>query len=183
MILCKSYTYFEVIAMTEKELRRLSRADLLQMLIDQAEELNVLREKYAAAQAALAQKDVVVEEAGSLADAVFKLNGIFDVAQATAQQYIENLKSLSYRQEVLCVQRENESMEKAGSLLIETEKRCAKMEADTKVQCAELLAKAKAEAQTYWDEVSAKLDAYYDQHVGLRELLTMIYPDKAKSDF
>jgi len=57
------------------------------------------------------------------------------------------------------------------------------MEADTKVQCAELLAKAKAEAQTYWDEVSAKLDAYYDQHVGLRELLTMIYPDKAKSDF
>ena len=74
-------------------------------------------------------------------------------------------------------------MEKAGSLLIETEKRCAKMEADAKVQCAELLAKAKAEAQTYWDEVSAKLDAYYDQHVGLRELLTMIYPDKAKSDF
>ena len=86
--------------MTEKELRKLSRADLLQMLIDQAEELNQLREKYANAQAMMAQKEIVVQEAGTLADAVFKLNGIFDVAQATAQQYIDNLKSLSYRQEL-----------------------------------------------------------------------------------
>lgn len=168
--------------MTEKELRKLSRADLLQMLIDQAEELNMLREKYALAQASLSQKEVVVDEAGSLADAVCKINGIFDVAQSTAQQYLDNLKSLSYRQEVLCVQRENESMEKAGRLLIETEKRCAKMEADAKVQSAEIIAKAKTEAQLYWDEVSAKLDDYYNQHVGLRELLSIIGQGEAKSE-
>lgn len=176
-------TYFPgVTKMTEKELRKLSRADLLQMLIDQTEELNALRERCAVAEAALEQKDIAIDEAGSIADAAFKLNGVFDAAQNAAQQYLDNIKNLSYRREVLCVQRENESMEKAGRLLIETEKRCAKMEADAKIQSAEILAKAKAESQKYWDEVSAKLDAYYNQHVGIRELLSMIAPEKIKSE-
>ena len=174
--------FFEVIIMVEKDLQKLSRADLLQMLIDQSEELNQLREKYAAVQAALAQKEVIVSEAGSLADAVFKLNGIFDVAQVTAQQYLDNLKSLAHRQEVLCVERENECMERAGRLLVETEKRCAKMEEEARARSEELISKAKEESQKHWDEVSSKIDAYYDSHVGLRELLTLIAPDFKKSE-
>lgn len=166
--------------MTEKDLRKLSRSDLLQMLIDQSEELQALREKNAAAEAALAQKDLAIDEAGSLADAVFKLNGIFDVAQNTAQQYLDNIKALSYRQEILCAQKEHETEERVGRLLIESEKRCAKMEAEARIRSAEIVAKAKEEAQVYWDEVSAKLDAYYEQHVGLRELLAMIGPERTK---
>lgn len=164
--------------MTEKDMRKLSRADLLQMLIDQSEELQSLRRKYAEAEAALAKRDVVIENAGSIAEAVFELNNIFDVAQASAQQYLDNIQALAQRQETVCTRLEQESQEKAGRLLIETEKRCQRMEADTKVRCAELLTKAKADAQQYWDEVSAKLDAYYEQHVGLRELLAMLAPDR-----
>ena len=164
----------ELMEMTERELRKLSRADLLQMLIDQSEELNTLRKKYAAAESALAKKELMIDEAGSLADAVFKLNGIFESAQTASQQYLDNLKALSHRREVLCVQRENECLEKVGRLLAETEKRCAKMEKDAKVRSAEIIAKAKAESQQYWEEIYAKLDAYYEQHIGIRELLSII---------
>ena len=168
--------------MKEKDLRKLSRADLLQMLIDQSEELHALREKYAAAEAALAQKGIDIEEAGSIADAAVKLNGIFEVAQNTAQQYLDNIKALSYRQEVLCTRKEQETEEKVGRMLIETEKRCAKIEADARIRSAEIIANAKDEAQSYWDEVSAKLDAYYEQHIGLRELLSIIGPERAKRE-
>lgn len=160
--------------MTERELRKLSRADLLQMLIEQSEELNDLRAKYAKAQAALDKKELILDEAGSIADAVFKLNGIFESAQVASQQYLDNIKALAHRREVLCVQWENECLEKVGRLLTETEKRCAKMENDAKIRSAEILAAARAESQKYWDEISGKLDAYYEQHVGLRELLEFI---------
>ena len=106
------------------------------------------------------------------------MNNIFDIAQASAQQYLDNLQALALRQETVCTKLEQESQEKAGRLLIETEKRCERMEADAKIRAAEILAKAKADSQQYWDEVSAKLDAYYEQHVGLRELLAMIAPDR-----
>ena len=42
--------------MTEKELRRLSRADLLEMLIDQSEQLQELKTKYEQAEQALQQR-------------------------------------------------------------------------------------------------------------------------------
>ena len=166
--------------MTERELRKLSRADLLQMLIDQSEELEALRKKCAAAESALAKKELMIDEAGSLADAVFKLNGIFESAQVASQQYLDNLKTLTHRREVLCVQKENECLEKVGRILADTEKRCLRMENDARVKSAEIIEKAKAESQQYWDEISAKLDAYYDQHTGLRELLSIITSEKIK---
>ena len=163
-----------LITLTERELRKLSRADLLQMLIEQSEELNDLREKYAEAQAALEKRELVLDEAGSIADAVFKLNGIFESAQTASQQYLDNIKALAHRREVLCVQRENECLEKIGRLLTETEKRCAKMENDAKIRSAEILAAAREESQKRWDEISEKLEAYYEQHTGLRELLDIL---------
>lgn len=160
--------------MTEKELKKLSRSDLLEMLIDQSTELRSLREKLEAAEAALAQREIAIDTAGSIAEASLQLNGVFEAAQASAQQYLENIQALSQRQESVCARMENESRERAGQLLIQAEQHCKKMESETKARCEEMLSKAKAESQGYWDEVSAKLEAYYAQHTGLRELLSMI---------
>lgn len=162
--------------MTEKELKRLSRTDLLEMLIDQSAELQALRERCAAAEEALAKRNMDLGQAGSIAEAALRVNGVFEAAQAAAEDYLENIRELSERQETVVAQMERESQEKAGQLLIQAEMRCKKMEADTKIQCAEMQAKAKAEAQVYWDEVKEKLDAYYEQHTGLFELLSILAP-------
>jgi len=41
-----------------------------------------------------------------------------------------------------------------------------------------MLTKAKAESDEYWTRLSAKLDAYYEQHVGLREMLSILLEKK-----
>ena len=53
--------------MTDKELRRLSRNELLEMLISETEENARLREELAQARAELENRRILVEKSGSLA--------------------------------------------------------------------------------------------------------------------
>ena len=83
--------------MTEKELRRLSRADLLEMLIDQSVELETVKKKLAAAEEALASRVIEINSAGSIAEAALRLNGVFEAAQAACDQYVQNINLLNER--------------------------------------------------------------------------------------
>ena len=73
--------------MTERELRRLSRADLLELLLAQRRENEQLRCILDQTQAQLADRTIKIENAGSIAEASLQLNGIFTAAQDTCQQY------------------------------------------------------------------------------------------------
>lgn len=78
--------------MTDKELKRLSRAELLELLIGQMRENQRLEEELAAANAALQDRTIVIEQAGSIAEAALQLNGVFAAAEAAAAQYLENVR-------------------------------------------------------------------------------------------
>lgn len=78
--------------MTRKELRRLSRAELLEMLIEQEEELNACKEQLAKAQAELANRRIQIANAGSVAEAALQLSGIFEAAQRACDLYTENVR-------------------------------------------------------------------------------------------
>ena len=116
--------------MTNKELRKLSRSDLLEMLIDQSTEMETLREKLSAAETALHKKELTIDKAGSLAEASLQMNGVFEAAQAACEQYTENIRLLSERSQLVCRQMEKEAREQADLLLEETRRRCAQMEAE-----------------------------------------------------
>lgn len=81
--------------MTDKELRRLSRAELLEMLLEQAEENRKLRQRLDEAERALEDRRITVARAGSLAEASLQLNQVFAVADRAARQYVENVQRLS----------------------------------------------------------------------------------------
>ena len=117
--------------MTEKELRRLSRADLLEMLIDQSVELEETQKKLAAAEEALASRVIEINSAGSIAEAALRLNGVFEAAQAACDQYVQNINLLNERSEMICRRMEQESREKADRLLEETRRKCQTMESRT----------------------------------------------------
>lgn len=119
--------------MTEKELRRLSRADLLEMLIDQSVELEQTRKKLAAAEEALASRVIEINSAGSIAEAALRLNGVFEAAQAACDQYVQNVRLLNERSEMICRRMEQESREKADRLLKEARRKCQAMEGRTEV--------------------------------------------------
>ena len=159
--------------MTEKEMRKLSRADLLEMLLEQSQELQSLREQLNTAEAALQQKEIRLNTAGSIAQAALQLNGVFESAQAACRQYTDNIRLLSARQEEICRQIELESQQKAAQRLAQAEKASAALEAETKIHCAEMLRKAKAESQACWDALSDRLEAFYREHSGLKDLLSV----------
>ena len=79
--------------MTDRELRRLSRAELLEMLIAETEENAHLREELAQARSALADRRILLEKSGSIAETALRLNGIFEAADRAAQQYLQSVRS------------------------------------------------------------------------------------------
>lgn len=151
----------------ERELRRLNRRALLEIMLNQARELDVLKKErddlikeLDETKAALKRRDIDIDEAGSIAVAALQINGIFEVAQAASQQYIDNIKRLSDRQEAICAKRDEESRSKSEALLKETEERCRELEAE-----------ARQKAEAYWEEVYQRLQLYFENHQELKRLL------------
>ena len=88
--------------MTDKELRRLSRSELLEMLIAQTEENDRLKIRLEQAEAQLRDRRIAIDKAGSIAEAALALNGVFQAAEAAAQQYLENIQRISGQQDAIC---------------------------------------------------------------------------------
>ena len=160
--------------MTDKELKRLSRGELLEMLIAQSKEMKQMQEWLKQVEAKLAAKEIAIEEAGSIAEASLVLNGVFGAVQAAGEQYLDNIRNLSQRQEQKCADMEQECNEKIALQLAQTQAKCDAMEQETKAKCEAMVANAQAEAQAYWDEVSVKLEAYYQENESMRKLLSVM---------
>ena len=95
--------------MTDNELRKLKRTDLLELLLAQEKENEDLRRQLQEAQARLEERKLALEEAGSIAEASLRLSGVFEAAQTAADQYLENVRRLSEGQEARCARLEEES--------------------------------------------------------------------------
>lgn len=167
--------------MTDKELRALGRKELLQLLLDQSKQLQALQAQYDAAQAALQDRTIQLEHAGSIAEAALQLNGVFQAAQDACQQYTDSITALHQRQESVCAQMEAESRAKADAILAEAQQKKAEIDAQcdeqlraTQSQCSEMVAAAEAQSQAYWKEVFQRLQAYAAEHAELRELLSVV---------
>lgn len=85
--------------MTNRELRRLSRRELLELLIEQGKKVNDLQARLDEATEQLASRQIQLEQAGSIAEAALRLNHIFEDAQAAADQYLENIRAQARSEE------------------------------------------------------------------------------------
>lgn len=88
--------------MTDKELKRLSRAELLEMLLEQTKKVEQLQEKLARAEAELKDRRIRLNNAGNLAQAVLEINGVMEAAQAAANQYLENMAAMEAETKARC---------------------------------------------------------------------------------
>ena len=78
--------------MTDKELRKLRRDDLLQILINQQKQIDELNAQLEQDKQALASRDLAIRESGSLAEAALKMNGVFEAAQTAADDYLQQMR-------------------------------------------------------------------------------------------
>ena len=78
--------------MTDQELRRLSRADLIDIIYTLQQQKEQAEQQLAQAQAQLQDRQLRLANASSIAEAALSLNGVFDAAQA-ADQYLQAVRA------------------------------------------------------------------------------------------
>ncbi|MCD8126758.1 MAG: DNA repair protein [Clostridiales bacterium] len=79
--------------MAEKELRKMSRTELIEIIYALQQNERSLREENEDLRRRLEDKTIRIENAGSIAEAALSLNRIFEDAQAAAQQYLDSLRA------------------------------------------------------------------------------------------
>ncbi len=85
----------------KKELKRLSRQELLELLLAQTEELQRCRAENEELKAKLEDRELKLSNAGSIAEAALSLSGIFEAAQKAADEYLYNIRLHSEAKEKL----------------------------------------------------------------------------------
>ncbi len=86
--------------MTDKELKKLKKGELLELLLDQSREIDRLRAQVTDLEAQLSDRLLLMKSAGSLAEEALKLNRVFEAAQEAADQYLENIKHYAQQGEI-----------------------------------------------------------------------------------
>ncbi|MBO4501514.1 MAG: DNA repair protein, partial [Clostridia bacterium] len=77
----------------EKQLKRLSRRELLELMLEQSKRIDALKEENERLREELDSKKIMIENSGSLAEAALRLSGVFEAAQKAADLYLENIKN------------------------------------------------------------------------------------------
>ena len=78
--------------MREKDLHKLNRTELLELLLEQSKEIERLRKELETANKQLESKKIAISESGSIAEAAMRLTNIFAEAQKAADLYVSNIK-------------------------------------------------------------------------------------------
>ena len=124
--------------MTDKQLKKLSRAELLEMLLMQTNEVERLKEELAQVRSQLEDKTMTLLQAGNIAEATVGLNHLFQSAQQTAEEYLERIRQME----------------------ADTAEKCRRMEAETQEKCDAMMADARNEARQFWTKLQYEVRDY-----------------------
>lgn len=109
------------------KLKKLKRIELLELLLEQAEkneqlvkENSELKEVNKILQKKLEDKTIRLEKAGTVAEAAFVLNGVYEATEQAAALYLESLQELCESQK----KKKLQTQEYCRSLILETQRRC-----------------------------------------------------------
>lgn len=78
--------------MTEKDLRKLNRYQLLELLVVQTERADKLQARLEATEKQLNDQNIQLASLGSIAEASLQLKGVFQAAQEAADMYVNAAK-------------------------------------------------------------------------------------------
>ncbi len=141
--------------MTDKELRKLTRSELLELLIAQTEKNDTLNAELEEARRQLKNKKVVCEKAGTLAEASLQLSGVFKAAEDAASIYLENIERMSA-----------ECDKEKSYILDAARKEAEKMIAEAEKYSDDI----HKEADEYWNCVYDKAQSLLREHSDLQKL-------------
>ena len=128
--------------MTDKEFKRLSRAQLIEIIYQLQLKNDELTTQNQSLENALADKRLRIRDAGNLAEAALEINDCFRNAQNAAEQYLNEIKA---------IQKETEA---------EQQRILAQAQAEAKA----IIASAKKTQGDYYSEIEAILKEFMQNH-------------------
>ena len=138
--------------MTDRDLQKLKRIELLEILIEQGKTIERLEAELAEANKKLDDRSLKLAEAGSIADAAVQVTGILEAAQSAAHIYLENVQKMEQT----------------------TKEKCDEMERETLARCHNMIIEAEKSVDAKWAEISGRLEDFYNTHRGMKEMLQML---------
>lgn len=122
--------------MTDRELKHLGKADLIEIIYQMKKNEIELRNELNKTQKKLEARDLKIQNAGSIAEAVVSINDLFETAQKTANEYLE---------QILVAKTESES-------------RCREMEEETRIKCERIEQETEQSIAKKWAEFNKKTE-------------------------
>ena len=116
--------------MAEKELRRMSRSKLIEIIYELRKSEEALQAEIEALEKQLEEKQHKISKAGSLAELSAGLNGLFEAAQATADDYLAEIQTARKRAQSLKANAERlarQTLEERQRTLARTEADCRRI--------------------------------------------------------
>lgn len=143
--------------MTDQEFRRLTREDLIEIIYELQKNVQQLEAENEQLKARLSEKQLKIENAGSIAEAALALNGVFGAAQAAADQYLEQVQAANEKTQQLCDRLLADAQRKANAIVAQ-----AQQEADG------IRAMTDESAQEKWAEWQEKAETMMKSYEALR---------------
>ena len=131
--------------MLDKELKKLSRRELVDIIYQMKKNEEQLLEQIAVLEENLHDKRIRIEEAGSIAEAAAEITNVFSVAQTTADLYL---------QEIACMKEKNEK--DCAKIIDEAKQEARRILSDAKTQHKELRARYR-EDHKKWQQLRTEI--------------------------
>lgn len=133
--------------MTDKEFKRLNRAELIEIIYQLQLKQNELEKTNQQLREKIDNVNIRISQAGSIAEAALSINGIFEAAQKAADQYLEGVYASKSDLEAKCNKMIEDAEQKAEEIIRRAEAERTKILEQT--DCG-VVAK--------WDEFNEKRD-------------------------
>lgn len=137
--------------MAEKELRRMSRPELIEIIYALKSNEESLQKKNAHLEEQLNDRTIQISEAGSIAEAALQLNDIFSTAQAAADDYLTSIKAANVSME----EEQKAAAKEAERVVAEAQAQAEQIVAEANAEAARIMTMAKEEADNTLSEAEA----------------------------
>lgn len=153
--------------MTDKELRRLGRPELIEIIYQLEKSREESRQEIDRLQARLQDRTLRLSEAGSIAQAALQVNGVMEAAQAAADQYVQAAEAdrQQARTELADAQTQ------ADAILADAQAQADAILADAQAQARTVTDQAEQHARNRWDLFREKAEQLIRDHHELSALL------------
>ena len=138
--------------MDDRDLRRLGRADLIEIVYELRKRLEQSDAQILELREALGQRDLDVASAGSIAEAALKVNHIFEDAQAAADQYLGSIKAATAG----AMERVEAAERRSQAIVEEAERQAAAILRDAEAKAKIIVGTAEMRAAEGWAEYARR---------------------------